>query len=727
MTSLQNELESRLSSRILVCPMGGKWTSFQLVDEFGSGEPYAGLAYVAIDSEGQQYTGNLDTKGGAKITNHHGGPLALFFDQKYQGDEGLYLELQRRDSYPLKITELQVRAEQTRYLHNNATRTRENPAQACADEFFQVEVRHLVKHVAHLPPEVYRHYPLNAGPARLMGEHGKLGVALMPQKHTVLEVRPLRALRPMLSTAPEFCALNLYQLALMSTLTYCPFGQMPDQPPIKTPVSFTQQPSVGNWFADALAKFEELWKLYPEQTNPYYYPLYEDVPYSKRLEIVPFDPALYSVNNPERGEDQEHPAKVHFLDDRKTGAQATDTQAFITHNDELILIAVRGTQQPADGLRDADALQVPFEEGVGHVHRGFYGAAKKAADFVTSYLDSFYAGQKLLICGHSLGGAVALLLSEMLRRRPEGYNVQLYTYGAPRAADATFVKNAEPLVHYRMVNHNDPVPSMPGSWMNTKAGVYATGLALTFANVPVGLSVFVAGITNWTGEPYEHHGILRHFLPVEFGRQKKSSILWAPRCDTITQHAACEIALQQKRGLPNRPSILTQAIFIGNHFMVPSYIPACWATLRRWQQAQASGNTLVTRREYEWIEDALARVTQQLRNEVRHLTVRGNAYENKQHAIIDALNREIGKIQTTKARLATLRTASVSEKDVYGSLSEQPERLAQNLARWQAHPENRVVEQLAVAPTVDANSELIGNAHGYVIGKPYALDIDSII
>lgn len=725
MTSFQKELESRLSSRNLSCPVGGRWTSFQLVDELGSGEPYAGLVYVAIDSEGQGYSGNLDTRGIGKVTNHYAGPIALTFEQPYQEQEKLYIELQRRAHYPLKITELQVRAEQTRYLNPNATRTRENPAQTCADDFFQVEVRHLVKHVAHLPPEVYRHYPHPAGPARLMGEHGKLGVAVMPQKHTVLEIRPLRALRPMLSTASEFCALNLYQLALMSTLTYCAFGQKPDKAPITTAVGFTRQPSVGNWFADALAKSEELGELYPGQTKPYY-PLYEDVPYSRRLEIVPFDPALYAVNDPELGIHQEHPAKVHFLDD--TGEEdSTDTQAYITHNDELILIAVRGTQQLADFLRDADARQVPFEEGIGQVHRGFYGAAKKTAVFVTSYLDRFYAGQKLLICGHSLGGAVALLLAEMLRRRPESYTLQLYTYGAPRAADATFSKNAESLVHYRMVNHNDPIPSVPGSWMNTKGSIYGTGLALAFANVPVGLSVFVAGITRWTGEPYEHHGILRHFLPVEFDHKERSSILWMPRCDTVTQHAACEVVLEHKHGLPDRPALLAQLIQTGNHFMLSSYIPACWATLRRWQEAQISASPLATKREYEWIDNALARITQQLRDAERSLAGRGAPNGRSESAINIALIREVDKLHSTRARLATLRTASVSEKDVYGSLSERPEQLAKNLARWQAHPENREAEQLAMAPARDDNSELIRGAHGYAIGEPYTLDLDSIV
>ena len=78
-----------------------------------------------------------------------------------------------------------------------------------------------------------------------MREHGKHGVCLLPNKHNVLEVRPLRALRPMLSTDSQFCALNLYQLAIMATLSYNQFGQAPDKTPIRDKkVSFPQKPSV---------------------------------------------------------------------------------------------------------------------------------------------------------------------------------------------------------------------------------------------------------------------------------------------------------------------------------------------------------------------------------------------------------------------------------------------------------------------------------------------------
>lgn len=729
MTTLDNQLKHPLNNRIFSCPIQGKRTSFQLVDELGKGQPYAELAYEVIDTEGHIYKGKLDSTGTGRVENHFAGPIALILDEQYKGQELTYVRRTQRPHYPLPITELQVRAEQTRYIHQDGSRTQSNPALACADFFCQVEVRHLVEHVAHLPPEVECHFPLNQGWAKLMCEHGHRGVCLLSNKHNVLEVRPLRALRPMLSTDSQFCALNLYQLAIMATLSYNPFGQEPGKSPIKEKnVSFPVKPSMGNWFGDALAKFDEIWKVDPAQSRAYY-PLYEDVPYSKRLEIVPFDPDLYPSNSPGLEENQEHPGTLHFLDDRGHRVD-TDTQAFITHNDEMVLISVRGTNELiADGLRDADALQVPFTQGVGKVHRGFYEATLKIYDFTIKYLDKFHTRQKLIICGHSLGGAITLLLSEMLRRRNDfNYDIVLYTYGSPRAADATFVKGAADLVHYRMVNHNDPVPSVPGTWMNTKPSIYASGAALTFVNVPAGLSVFVAGITNLSGEPYEHHGTLRHFFPVKLGAKEESSILWEPGCDTITQHAACTLAVQQIDGLPNRPGLISQIFHAGNHSMAGGYIPACWAALRRAQESLTLKTSMVSDRELNFVTGALERITHQLRSRRNDLRNRGSKFLETHESAVNAFSQEVDKVQETRDRLATLHYEKVNEAKVYGSLSQDAEALADTVLRWQAHPENRVAEQLAMAPpAVENDDEVFASILGRPIGAPYTLDIDSII
>lgn len=691
---------NNLKGRVLSCPAMGKTTSFQLVDEFGSGGPYAGLAYEVVDTHGLKYSGLLDSTGTGEVLNHCAGPLALSFTETYRGEVDLYKLLIIRDHYPLKITELQVRAEQTHCINKDGSRSSTKPIMDRGQFVYcQVEVRHLVEHVSHLPPEVKSHFPLNVADRRLMGKFGARGVCMSPECHTVLEVRPLRALRPLLSTGSEFCALNLYQLALMATLSYCPFGQAPDEQPVTTPgVSFKQEPSMGNWFGDKLATFTETWQVNPEQTQAYY-PLYEDVPYSQRLEIVPFDPVLYSANDPSLGLDQENPANIHFLDDTKEGVEGTDTQAFVTHNDQVILIAVRGTSAGADFLRDADALQVPFVEGEGQVHRGFYEAAHVVSTFASKYLDKFYAGQKVLVCGHSLGGAIALILSQMLRcRKGFDYDVLLYTYGAPRAADTTFVNAAQSLVHHRTVNHNDPIPSVPATWMNTKFAVYGSGVVLTFVNVPVGLSVFATGLANLTGEPYQHHGTLRHFMPVEFDQGLVSHLLWTPVCDTVIQHAVIRAALGQQDGLPQRESFVRQLFSMDHHYMVDSYIPGCWAALRRHKEALDGNGSLVTKREFDFVDEVFEQITQQLRVEYRkEMTLPDKKVQGRESNKV-LLVREVDKITATRERLKRLKFTVPSPADVYGRCAMRPEQLAHSLQRWLAHAENTRPEQLAMAP-----------------------------
>ncbi|MEJ5057015.1 MULTISPECIES: lipase family protein [unclassified Pseudomonas] len=715
----KEQVESCFSKKILACPLRGHWTSFRLVDEFGDGKPYGGLPYTIHDSVGQEYTGRLNGDGFLRLENHYRGPLVLTLDASYKGLEAIYRDLMIRKAYPLPITELQVRAEQTRFFHADGFRREHNPAIKEADVFIQVEVRDLVRHGAHLPPVVKRFHEPQSTLLRAMGELGfgpehSFGIALSPNHHNVLEVRPLRALRPMLSTDDSFCALNLYQLALMATLSYTDFAQDPAKRPLDK-VRFTLDPSIGNLFGEALAGFRENWRVDRGQSQRFY-PLYEDVPYSKRLEILPFDPTLYESNHPNKGEDQEHPANQHFFDDQEDGG---DTQAFICHHDEVILISVRGTASLKDAVRDVDALQVPFEEGVGKVHKGFYTAFQAINEFIKSYLGRFYSGQKVIICGHSLGGAIALLLAEALRRDNQKYSILLYTYGAPRAGDSTFVEGAADLVHHRMVNNNDPVPGVPAPWMDANWKVWLPGLTLTIAS-GYGLLLFGAGLVRVGGDPYHHHGQQQHFMPVHFVSHEPSAVLWDPGCESIENYA-CTAMLEQTRrnDMPVRGNLLAQLIDYKDHMMLGSYIPFAWATMRRWQQTEETGETVVTSREYEVIDDALAAFREKLyehTRQMRHNEGPRGATANEQ-AVLSALNREQDRLKRTRQRLHTLRCRVLSLTDVYGNAAQSPE-FAASIERWARHTENQHSVQYANVPK-PLESELL------LAGEPF--DIDSYL
>ncbi|MFJ4345245.1 lipase family protein [Pseudomonas sp. NPDC089401] len=696
-TRLEADLLASLNDRVLTCPERANETTFQLVDENGSGVPYAGLYFIAIDSEGIAYGGSLDVDGCGKVLNHHHGALTLRFESEYAGALRSYRELQGRENYPLKITELQVRAENTFYVNTDGSRTFHNPAQATADRYCQVEVRELVRYACHLPPLAERSTPPNKALSKIMGEFGKRGVCLMPNVFTVLEVRPLRALRLLLSKKSEFNVLNLYQLALISTLSYNPFGQDPDEHPVlASSVGFPRVPTSGNWFGEALGSFHEIWRVDHKQSQPIY-PIYEEVAYSERLEITPFDPDLYPVNDPSLGDDQQNPARLHFLDDRDVDKE-TDTQAFITHTPEYALIAVRGTNEAADFIRDIDALQVPFEEGEGRVHRGFYESALKAYDFVTKYLESNQMRENLIICGHSLGGAVALILAEMLRRSPYKYTIQLYTYGAPRAGDLSFIRGAADLVHHRIVNHDDLIPSVPLPWMNPRYDVMGAGALMLPINTTLGAKTLRTGLVNQDGEYYGHHGNLRHFMPIALTPQSSSAILWAPGCATITDQALCSRYIRQSEGLPEHRSIS-----LADHSMVSSYIPACWAALRRHQQALANHTPAVTRRETRLVEQALNGISDQLVNR-RSRLARGDHYARTHEPSLKQLEQELTRINVTRERLATLNHTPVSAADVYGEHAGAP-HLTAALARWHAHAQNTRAEPLAQAPIELAPAE----------------------
>ncbi|MEB0079631.1 lipase family protein [Pseudomonas sp. CCI3.2] len=700
------EMKSVVANKTVSCPLRGQWVSFSLVDECGSGKPYGGLTYKVIDSVGQQYSGTLDSDGFAKLDSCYKGPVSLTIDEPHDSSIPHYYNLMTRQFYPLPITELQVRAEETHFFQQSGFRVEHNPARSEADDFFQVEVRDLVKDGAHLPPVVKRFNPPRAAAKRAMSEltfdHGASsfsGVCIMPNKHTVLEVRPMRALRPILSTDNEFCALNLYQLALMSTMVYNPFGQQPESRP-EAKVTFPVDPSFGNLFGELLSNYREAWCMDSSQTSRFY-PLYEDVAYSKRFEILPFNPDIYDQNKLIHEDGQEHPGNQHFFSDPDF-LGGTNTQAFITHHDEIVLISVRGTQEFADILRDLDALQLPFEEGKGTAHQGFYKAYKAMKKFVQNYLDRYHSNQKIIICGHSLGGAICTLLAEALRRDKRDYNVLLYTYGSPRAGDSVFVEGANELVHHRIVNNNDPVPSVPAPWMNADWRLWVPGAVLGGTG---GGLLFAAGMFRLDGDPYMHQGTQRHFMPVVFRNGEKSSVLWDPGCESIEAAGLCKLAHEQDKqfhgnDMPDRGMLLKQIQEADDHKMLVSYIPFTWSTLRRWQETEKANQTIVTDREYRFVEQSIEALSNELQKEeakVRRSVNFRNEGPDQSH-IVHRLAREIDRLQVTLGRLRKLNATKLEIVDIYGNATLSPD-FESSLKRWMAHTENVAQVQLAMIPS----------------------------
>jgi len=193
-----------------------------------------------------------------------------------------------------------------------------------------------------------------------------------------------------------------------------------------------------------------------------------------------FEHFLIQTPRPER--------RIEFFSsgDRVPGALEMtqgSTQVFYAEHPErnIILIAIRGTemrddQAYADAGADAafwlTALQRPFDDEWGQVHSGFQFELESVESLILEKLASARPDTQIFITGHSLGGAIATLLSARLLAEleddPERYFLRgLYTFGSPRVGSHAFAARFHEMssrfgVQVMRVRHaNDIVTRIP--------------------------------------------------------------------------------------------------------------------------------------------------------------------------------------------------------------------------------------------------------------------------
>lgn len=736
---------SKLQER---CPLRGHWCSFRLVDEYGKGEPYAGLSFTLHDRQGQTYPGITDGEGFARVENFYQGPVFLDLASTYVGAvDPWYDRLMLREEFKIPLTAIQVAAEQT----PNANRQPGDPhlprIRAEKEEaiYYHVQVSDFVPDsaAAHLPNhKIPANFPNPVRTAEFKayfkerGEGEKAGISLQPCKHHVLEVKALRAYSPIFSRNKDFCALNCYHLAVMSTFAYAPFNverkpkERPAPPSFEMQRDWKERPhaqsypvpgSIGRVLHNELAHLNKP-SLFND-AGPYHL-LCEEVPYSKRLEVMPWDNIRYAR---EREEGWEFPEDVHFLN------HESDTQAFITHNDKVVLISIRGTAGTRDFLRDADGRQIPYGDGPGQAHRGFYEAFVSTKEFIQRYIDAFYTGeQTILVVGHSLGGAIALLTAEWIRRLPESPNVILYTFGAPRTVDATFVRDAKDLTHHRLVNHNDPIPGIPFTWMDVEFKTLLPSAALAVSGrhaAVVGIGGVLASLVNMEGDDYEHHGEQRHFIPRKPGAGSEAKILWQPGCATVEKLVCARYAAQlQLRGdMPEGVSFGETVMSIRKHFDDHSshtgYARAALANLLRWRASVIERNgKLFSFKESEQLVEQVRDIETRMRawapNTWTEFYTRSRsvpqladktqlelqALFTEARARVQALaNTEIKELKRLRRRLQAQAEQVIAWQDVFGDQAER-EDLNGLISEWLALSDIQNAARLAKV-AVDSNQQ----------------------
>ena len=137
---------------------------------------------------------------------------------------------------------------------------------------------------------------------------------------------------------------------------------------------------------------------------------------------------------------------------------AEGTQGFAASRGETTVIAFRGTEpdEPGDIRRDARFWPSPWR-GRGQVHRGFSEALDAVHEEFAGAAD---VGGPLLLTGHSLGAALALLGAGLIPPDAQS-RTAVYTFGCPRVGDADFGASVPAVSHARYAGACDLVSWVP--------------------------------------------------------------------------------------------------------------------------------------------------------------------------------------------------------------------------------------------------------------------------
>jgi triacylglycerol lipase len=187
------------------------------------------------------------------------------------------------------------------------------------------------------------------------------------------------------------------------------------------------------------------------------------------------------------------------------------------------ILAFRGTSAIEEWLEDADAMLSLNPHGDGYIHKGFARHFARMWPFVKDQ------HRPRWICGHSLGGAMAVLAAVCLDEI-HGLRSPVYTFGSPRVGNREFAASFMPVL-YRVVNDIDPVPRVPLEFCYRHVG---TPAFVADDQVTLGLTWF-RSLRTWLGRvkdgllataalELEEHGIEEYIRALERVRDKERKV-----------------------------------------------------------------------------------------------------------------------------------------------------------------------------------------------------------
>lgn len=119
--------------------------------------------------------------------------------------------------------------------------------------------------------------------------------------------------------------------------------------------------------------------------------------------------------------------------------EKTDTQGVVLVNDELVIVAFRGTESTKDWLTDVKVKRLEAEhDGIRFgIHSGFYRAYQSICQQLTEVDKRIILdlnGRKVVFTGHSLGAALAMVCAA----GNPNIKCEVITFGGPRIGDGRF-------------------------------------------------------------------------------------------------------------------------------------------------------------------------------------------------------------------------------------------------------------------------------------------------
>jgi hypothetical protein len=149
-----------------------------------------------------------------------------------------------------------------------------------------------------------------------------------------------------------------------------------------------------------------------------------------------------------------------------------DVCAFVATSPQYNLLAFRGTKIPQDWMEDIYCTPVRFDwifnaaPAIGEIHAGFGHTLADGLDRILAALSPRDQTKRLLVTGHSLGGALAAMVSACFSVMGSAVRPvsAIYTFGQPRIGLHDFCNTYGRILDgklVRFVNKQDLVPRVP--------------------------------------------------------------------------------------------------------------------------------------------------------------------------------------------------------------------------------------------------------------------------